>query len=138
MHDIIVYSQCRMWIFATAFVCVFRCKGVSRRSWTVRWGGTGPPSSVTEAVYPTWRPPSGRCCGSALWPLCSSLTWPSVIPGTLNSAMTLIQGPCTENYKPADIKSERTTVCLYSSPQHRGLLSKERNSSHHQPVGSAP
>lgn len=77
-----VYSWSRTWVFLYCFVRVFRCRGVSRRSWTARWGGTAAPSSVTEAVCPTWRPPSGRCYGSALWPLCSSPMWPSVTPGT--------------------------------------------------------
>lgn len=65
------------------FVCAFRYRGASRRSWTARSGGTGVPSSATEAVCPTWRQPSGRCYGSAPWPLCSSPMWPSVTLGTL-------------------------------------------------------
>lgn len=86
-----MYSWYRIWIYSLC-VYVFRCRGVSRRSWTVRWGGTVPPSSVTEEACPTWRPPSGRCYGSALWLLCLSPMWPSLTPGTLNTAMTLIQG----------------------------------------------
>lgn len=66
---------------------MFRFRGISRRSWTGRWGRTALPSSATEAVCPTWRPPSGRCYGSAPWPLCSSPMWPSVTPGTLNTAI---------------------------------------------------
>lgn len=79
-----MYSWCR--IFSDC-VCVFRFRGISRRSWTGRWGRTALPSSATEAVCPTWRPPSGRCYGSAPWPLCSSPMWPSVTPGTLNTAI---------------------------------------------------
>lgn len=61
---------------------ICRFKVVSRRSWTVAWGWTAPPSSATEAVCPTLKPPSGKCYGSVPWPLFSSPTLPSVTPGT--------------------------------------------------------
>lgn len=61
---------------------ICRFKVVSRRSWTVAWGLTAPPSSATEAVCPTLNPPSGKCYGSVPWPLFSSPTLPSVTPGT--------------------------------------------------------
>lgn len=65
---------------------ICRFKVVSRRSWTVAWGWTAPPSSATEAVCPTLEPPSGKCYGSVPWPLFSSPTLPSVTPGKRISA----------------------------------------------------
>lgn len=62
--------------------CMFRCKDVSRMSWTGRWVTAALLNSPTEAVCLIWRPPLGKYCGFAPWHHYSSPMWLSVTPGT--------------------------------------------------------
>lgn len=61
---------------------MFRCKDVSRMSWTARWVTAALLNSPTEAACPIWRPPLGKYYGFGPWHLYSSPTWLSVTPGT--------------------------------------------------------
>lgn len=74
---------------------MFRCKDVSRMSWTGRWVTAALLNSPTEAVCPIWRPPLGSYYGFAPWHLYSSPTWLSVTPGTaMLTEFTHLIKPC--------------------------------------------